>query len=271
MLASRKLSLAVAVAGTVAVIAGAAQAQEKPGFVSDGKFSVCTDASFPPMEYFEKSGDKLPVGFDVDLMNELGSAWGVSVEILPMDFSGLLPSLEAERCDAVISGIFVTDERKAKFDAVTYLDTVSVLAGKADAARVASLEELAGKVIAVQTGTSFVKQFEDINKDFSAKGLDPVKVQLYPKASDAIQQVLIGRAHAATTQDTELAFRDLQMPGSLASIYEFSDPQAFGVFVRRDGSGGAAVMSAVTGLRDNGALAGIAERWRLDPSKIAIR
>ena len=259
MTISTRISLALALAGGLAAMAGAASAADKPAFVSGGKFAVCTDASFPPMEYFEKSGDKSPVGFDVDFMNEIAAGWGVSLEILPMDFSGLLPSLEAKRCDAVISGMFVTDERKQKFDAVSYLDTVSVLAGKAGTPHAASLEDLAGKTIAVQTGTSFVKQFEEVNKEFAAKGLEPVKVQLYPKASDAIQQVLIGRAYAATTQDTELAFRDLQVPGSLASIYEFEDPQAFGVFVRREDDNASAVMATIIGLKDSGALAKIAE------------
>ena len=271
MTISTRISLALALAGGLAAMAGAASAADKPAFVSGGKFAVCTDASFPPMEYFEKSGDKLPVGFDVDFMNEIAAGWSVSLEILPMDFSGLLPSLEAKRCDAVISGIFVTEERKQKFDAVSYLDTVSVLAGKAGTPHAASLEDLAGKTIAVQTGTSFVKQFEEVNKEFAAKGLEPVKVQLYPKASDAIQQVLIGRAYAATTQDTELAFRDLQVPGSLASIYEFEDPQTFGIFVRREGGDAAAVMSAVSALKESGALDKIAERWRLDTKKLDIR
>lgn len=271
MFGSRQVSLVIALAGSIAAAAGTASAADKPAFVSGGKFAVCTDASFPPMEYFEKSGDKSPVGFDVDFMNEIAAGWGVSLEILPMDFSGLLPSLEAKRCDAVISGMFVTDERKQKFDAVTYLDTVSVLAAKAGTGHVGSLEELAGKTIAVQTGTTFVKQLEKVNEEFAAKGLEPIKVQLYPKASDAIQQVLIGRAYAATTQDTELAYRDLQVPGSLASIYEFEDPQAFGVFVRREDDNASAVMATIIGLKDNGALAKIAERWRLDPKKLAIR
>lgn len=271
MVGSRRVSLIVALAAGIAAMCGGANAAEKPAFVSGGRFAVCTDASFPPMEYFEKSGDKSPIGFDVDLMNAIAANWGVSLEILPMDFAGLLPSLEANRCDAVISGMFVTDERKQKFDAISYLDTVSILAAKAGTAHLGSLEELAGKTLAVQTGTTFVKQFEKINEEFAAKGIEPIKVQLYPKASDAIQQVLIGRAYAATTQDTELAFRDLQTPGSLTSVYEFKDPQSFGVFVRREGDNASAIKSTVTGLKDDGELAKIAEHWRLDAKKLVIR
>ena len=188
-----------------------------------------------------------------------------------MDFSGLLPSLEAKRCDAVISGIFVTSERKQKFDAVSYLDTVSVLVSKSGAAKVGSLEDLAGKTVAVQTGTDFVKLFDEINAGFKAKGLAPINVQLYPKASDGIQQVLIGRAYAATTQDTELAFRELQNPGALTSIYEFPDARTFGIFVRKSDGDAAAVLAMTTELKTAGALDAIAKRWRLDPKKVVVR
>jgi polar amino acid transport system substrate-binding protein len=265
------MKAALAMAVCVAAGATGANAADKPGFVSGGKFAVCTDASFPPMEYFEKSGDKDPVGFDVDLMHELAKAWGVSLEILPMDFAGLLPSLEAKRCDAVIRGIFVTDERKQKFDAIAYLDTVSVLAAKSGTEHVDSLEKLAGQTIAVQTGTSFVETLEKANKEIVAKGAEPLKLQLYPKASDAIQQVLIGRALGATTQDTELAFRDLQMPGALTSLYEFPDLQSFGIFVRKEDGDGAAVLATMTALKADGSLAKLAEKWRFRPEKLSIK
>jgi polar amino acid transport system substrate-binding protein len=255
----------------LAAAMGTAAAADKPSFVDGGKFTVCTDPSFPPMEYFKVSGDKEPVGFDVDLMRALAKNWEAGLEIVSMDFAGLLPSLEAKRCDAVISGMFVTDKRKQSFDAVTYLDTVTILVAKAGTEHAKSVDDFAGKTVAVQTGTTFVQLFEKINADLKAKGLKPVDVQLYPKASDGIQQVLIGRAYATTTQDTELAFRELQNPGALVSIYEFEDEQSFGVFVRKGGNDGAAINEALTGLKENGMLAEISQRWHLNPEKLSVR
>lgn len=246
-------------------------AADNPAFIVGGKLAVCTDATFPPMEYFKVSGDKEPVGFDVDLMRELAKKWGASLEILTMDFSGLLPSLEARRCDAVISGMFVTDERKQKFDAVSYLDTVTILVAKSGTEHAATIEDFSGKIVAVQTGTNFVTMFEKINADFKAKGLKPADVQLYPKASDGIQQVLIGRAYATTTQDTELAYRELQNPGALTSVFEFKDEQSFGVFIRKGENDKAAVHAVLTELKDSGTLAEIAGRWQLNKEKLSVR
>jgi polar amino acid transport system substrate-binding protein len=167
--------------------------------------------------------------------------------------------------------MFVTDKRKQSFDAVTYLDTVTILVAKAGTVHAKSVDDFAGKTVAVQTGTTFVQLFEKINADLKAKGLKPVDVQLYPKASDGIQQVQIGRAYATTTQDTELAFRELQNPGALVSIYEFEDEQSFGVFVRKGGNDGAAINEALTGLKENGMLAEISQRWHLNPEKLSVR
>lgn len=254
----------------IAVSFAAPATADTPAFVSGGKLAVCTDPSFPPMEYFEVSGDREPVGFDVDMMRKLVEGWNVSLEILPMDFAGLLPSLEAMRCDAVISGMFVTEERKQKFDAVSYFNTATVLAAKAGSEQAATIEDLSGKTIAVQTGTAFVEMFETINADLKAKGIDPINVQLYPKASDGIQQVLIGRSYATTTQDTELAYRELQNPGALTSIFEFEDHQKFGVFIRKSDDDREAVFSALQQLEAEGVLGEIADRWRLNKENILV-
>jgi polar amino acid transport system substrate-binding protein len=267
-----RTNVVAAIAAIAAAFIGAAasHAEGVPSFAAKGSAAFCTDATFPPMEFFEKPGDKLPIGFDPDLIQALSEHWKIKPEIVTMDFTGLLPSLEAKRCDAVVSGMFVTPERTQKFDAVPYLVTRSVLVAKNGEAPLKSLDELSGKTVSVQAGTEYVKWFEKINADLKAKGLTEVNVQLYPKASDGIQQVLLGRSFAGTTQDTEVAYRDLQNPGALAVIYTFEDSQKFGIYVRREGDDATMVEAAISALRDSGAIGKIAEKWRLAPSQIDV-
>jgi polar amino acid transport system substrate-binding protein len=256
--------------GAAALFAGSSQAQDVPSFASKGKVTFCADATFPPMEFFEKTGDKTPTGFDVDLMQALAKEWKVEAEIVTMDFAGLLPSLEANRCDVIISGMFVTPARTEKFDAVPYLATASVLIAKEGVAPLSSLEELSGKTVAVQTGTEFVKWFDKLNGELKAQGKPEVNVQLYPKASDGIQQVLIGRSFTATTQDTEVAYRQLQNPGQLASIYTFEDVQKFGIYLRREGENKKAVEAALEALRANGEMQKLAEKWNFPAQMLNV-
>jgi polar amino acid transport system substrate-binding protein len=264
---------AIAMMATIAAsVMGTASshADTVPSFAAKGTVAFCTDATFPPMEFFEKSGDAQPIGFDVDLINALSEHWKVQPEIVTMDFTGLLPSLESNRCDVIISGMFVTAERTQKFDAVPYLATSSVLIAKHGEAPLKSLDELSGKTVALQTGTEFIKWFDKINADLKAKSLPEVNVQLYPKASDGIQQVLIGRSFAATTQDTEVAYRDLQNPNALVAIHTFEDTQKFGIYLRRQGEDAKIVGEAVSALKEGGALSKIVEKWRLSASQTDV-
>jgi len=154
MTVSTRISLALALAGGLAAMAGAASAADKPAFVSGGKFAVCTDASFPPMEYFEKSGDKLPVGFDVDFMNEIAQAGFCRSKSSPWTFPDCC-LVEAKRCTRDQRHLRHRRAQK-KFDAVSYLARFRFLQARRHAAR-----RLAGgscgQTIALQTGTSFVK------------------------------------------------------------------------------------------------------------------
>ena len=76
---------------------------------SRGTFKWCTDPTFPPMEYTTTSG-KI-VGFDADMAVALAKTWGGTAVASKTAFPGLIPALNAKKCDAVISGIFITPDR----------------------------------------------------------------------------------------------------------------------------------------------------------------
>jgi polar amino acid transport system substrate-binding protein len=243
-------------------------AQTAPSFASDGEFSVCVDPTFPPLEFLEKPGDKVPVGFDVDLAVALAGAWQAEARFVAMDFNGLLPSLEAGRCDAIISGAYVTPEREEKFDAVGYLETKVVLIGKADATAIATADELAGKTVAVQSGTDFVARLEALQAENVAKGLAPMTIQQYPKQTDALQQLLVGRADLVVTQDTEVAFREYETPGQFSVVYSFPQSDLYAMFFRKTETDKPLVAKAVADLKASGALVGLLAKWKLPEDRI---
>ena len=115
---------------------GAMAADGKPSFVSSGSFQVCSDPTFPPLEFFEKTGDREPSGFDADLIRALAKHWGVKPRFIVTEFTGLLPGLDAKRCDAVISGTLITPERIQKLNAVAYLSSATIVFGSGKIAEV---------------------------------------------------------------------------------------------------------------------------------------
>ena len=259
----------LSVVGMLSAVAPAAAEDAKPSFAGKGEFVVCTDATFPPMEFFEKADDQKPVGFDIDLASALANHWGLTPRLVVSDFTGLLPGLESQRCDGVISGILVTPERTKSYDAVPYLGTALVVfTGAKSELTISGPADLGGKVVAVQAGTHYVEQLEAVNAKLKSEGKDEISIQTYPKQTDVIQQVLVGRAAAAVSQDTELAYRELQQPGQLKTIYAFPGEDKFGVYLRRTGDDKKAVAAAVAALAADGTLKSIAEKWRLSPADV---
>ncbi|MFT4015070.1 MAG: transporter substrate-binding domain-containing protein [Paracoccus sp. (in: a-proteobacteria)] len=259
--------------GLIALAAFAAatplSAQTAPDFVADG-FSVCVDPTFPPMEFMASSADKEPSGVDIDVARALGALWGTEVSFVSMDFAGLLPSLEAGRCDAVISGTTLREDRLKTFNAVPYLDTSAVLIAAKGAEQIGDIATLAGKTVAVQSGTSYPGRMEELNAQLEAAGHEPTKIQQYPKQSDAIQQLLVGRAQYVVTQDTEIAYRELQDPGKFEVVFIMpaADFEPFSVYLRKDDAETTKVAEAVKALVADGTLLGIVEQWNLSPDQL---
>jgi polar amino acid transport system substrate-binding protein len=228
------------------------------------------DPTFPPMEFVKKEGDKDPVGVDVGVATALAQLWSVKLSTITMDFNGLLPSLGAARCDAVISGATLTEERQKAYDGIPYLNTFVVVIAKAGAPEVSSFDDLAGKTIAVQSGTTYVGRMEKENERLKSRGLAPMTIQQYPKQTDAIQQLLIGRVAGVVTQDTEVAYRELLDPGRFATIYtvpqeEFSP---YAIYIRKNGEDKANFTAAVASLYASGAMRKIVDDWKLSPKQL---
>lgn len=241
----------------------AADPAARPSFVADGRLEVCTTAGFAPMSYLRAPGDTRPVGFDTDLADALGERWGVPVRFVVTEFPGLLPALAAQRCDLVISGIFVTDARRQTFDGVPYMQTTTVLVTARGNAAVNRPEDLAGQTVALEAGTVYERMANALNEEFRARGQRPMTIQTYARYEEIMQQVLVGRAAAALTQDVQAAFQESVLPGRLRVAYEYPQPNRFGIYLRRNPEDLARVREALGALRASGALAAIAERHRM--------
>lgn len=264
--------LAAALLAVAAAAAGRAEAQapaQAPAFVQDGALSACVDPGFAPMEFFRNPGDATPVGFDVEIVQAIAAKLGVPARIQATDFKGLLPGLEAGRCGIVISGMLITAERKQRYDAVPYLATHTVLMAPRGTTLTAP-EELSGKVLAVEAGTSYERIAAELNAKLQAAGRPPATVQTYPTPQAITEQILVGRAAAAMTQDVEAAYRAEQTGGRVGIAYTYPQADRFGIYLRRQPGSAEALRAALTALRGDGTLGGIVRTWKLDPANLDV-
>jgi polar amino acid transport system substrate-binding protein len=232
-----------------AVVAGSAGAR------SSATFTYCTDPTFPPLEYV--AGSKI-TGFDVDMATALAKTFGATAKPLKTAFPGLIPALKAKKCDAVVSGIFVTPDRLKQAGAVRYMETHRVFIVQAgNPKKVTGPTSLGGLNVVVQAGTKYEEYLKELQKtvDFN--------LQSYPGDNDAVAQVILGRADVDLTQDTSFAFQAKAHPGKLAVAYTFPAKDSFGVYYRKGDPVGAQLRRGVTTLKANGTLKRLAVKYKI--------
>ena len=249
----RKSIVLLALALAVFTVAGSAGASRHAG-----TFKYCTDPTFPPMELATASG-KI-TGFDVDMAQALALTWGANATPVKTAFPGLIPALNAKKCDAVISGIFITPDRVKQAGAVAYMHSHRVIIVKAgNPKNVTTPNSLKGLNVAVQAGT----KYEEYLKALKAK--IGFSLQGYPGDNDAVAQVLLGRADAVLTQDTSFAYQAGKHPGKIAIGYTFGSPDAFGIYYRKADAGtvGDEVKNGIAKLRATGKLKSLATKYKI--------
>jgi polar amino acid transport system substrate-binding protein len=124
--------------------------------------------------------------------------------------------------------------------------------------------DLSGKTAAVQSGTKYEQALKALDSDLKSAGKAGITIQSYPGDTDAVAQLLVGRADVVLTQDTECAYQIGQHKGKLAIAYLYPETDAFGIYYRKsDKKLGSALASAVKTLKRNGTLAKIAKKYNV--------
>lgn len=112
---------------------------------------MATNAEFPPYEYHE--GDEI-VGIDAEVAALIAEKLGMELEIADVDFDSIIPGVQEGKYDMGMAGMTVTDERLEKVAfSDSYAKGVQVVIVKEDG-DIASLDDVNGKKIGVQQGTT---------------------------------------------------------------------------------------------------------------------
>lgn len=158
---------------------------EQNATITPGKLVMATEATFPPYEYMD--GTEV-VGVDVDIANEIATAMGVELEVDAMDFTAVIEAVRSGKADFGVSGISITEERKQYVDfSIEYATSDQVILTRADSG-VTSIEDLDGKTVAVQKGTTaHIVLPEDYPN---------ITVEPYNRYTDAVMELNNGRVDA---------------------------------------------------------------------------
>ena len=158
-----------------------------------GTIQFATDPSYAPMESFAADGRTI-IGFDADLAAALGSVLGITIEMVPADFSTALDDLGEGAFDGVLSSMTDTVEREKKADFINYFSAgTSILVRRGNPAGVRDLKDLCGHAVAVEQATVQEDLLERSQKGCGAR---PIAIKTFKNNADALLQLRTGRAVA---------------------------------------------------------------------------
>ena len=157
-------SAASSVASSAASSEASSAAAAELATVEAGKLTMATNATFPPYEMTTDAGTI--EGIDVDTAKAIAEKLGLELQIDDMDFDAALLSVQQGKADIVMAGVTVTDERKAVMDFsdsyATGIQSIIVPEGS----DIASPDDLSGKKIGTQRGTTgYIYCSDDFGED----------------------------------------------------------------------------------------------------------
>lgn len=135
--------------------------------VGEKVYFIACDAKYAPFS-FEENGKYM--GIDVELIEAISKIEGFKYELKPMDFSGIIPALQAGQIDGSIAGMNITEKRKESVDfSDGYIKSGSSIVANKDNTDINSLDDLAGKTAAVKKGTTGAAFAEDNEAKYGLK------------------------------------------------------------------------------------------------------
>lgn len=146
--------LAMVMALSLAACGKTEQKDEKKDDNAAAKtFIMGIDAEYPPFSYIDENGEY--TGFDVEVCKAACDLLGWDMQVFPVNWDQKLVQLDANECDCVWSGMTILDSMKEAGYVLSapYYDNTQVIMVK-EGSDIKSSADLAGKVVAVQLGTS---------------------------------------------------------------------------------------------------------------------
>jgi len=224
---------------------------------SRGELVVATEMQFPPFDISDNGTYK---GVDRELIDAVAKELGVKVSYLDLPWTSVLPGLEAKKFDLCIAPVTITKERMKRYAfSVPIADATAALMKRADDKSIAKPEDIAGKAVGGQKGTSQLEQL----KAFAAKLPKPVDIKEYVDNNQSYADLAAGRIDASINSLPNLAYAAAQRADAFALVLPPFGQATYFSWVGRldDKTLLDAVNAALVKLEGDGTVATIQKKW----------
>jgi polar amino acid transport system substrate-binding protein len=217
---------------------------------------------------FLADDNKTPAGLEVDIAHLVAEALGLKAEVQVTSWENLFIGIDSGKYDVGFSNITVTEKRKQKYDFATYRkDDIAFEAKKGGSWRIAGGKDVAGKTIAVGSGTNQEKILVDWNEANVKAGLPAATIKYFQNQTDTYLALSSGRIDAYLGPNPSIAYH-VKTSGQTETIGKFSGagPTLQGLIAattHKDNGLVQAYQAALNAVIADGSYAKVLARWNV--------
>ncbi len=224
------------------------------GQASAEDVKVASDIAYPPFEY-EKGGQ--PVGFDIDLMDEIAKRANLKVEYQNVTFDGIIGGLSSNLYDASISAMTITPDRDKKIDfSDPYFNADQSLMVPSDS-DVGSVDDLGDATVGVQIGTTG----EIKAKEFEEQGKIQGEIRTFDTIEDAFAAINNGQIDAIINDLPVSQDEVNSSDGALEIVQIIPTGEQYGIAFPEDSDLIEPVNKALAEIKEDGTYEEIYKKW----------
>jgi polar amino acid transport system substrate-binding protein len=225
-----------------------------PALAQNRELVVGSSATYRPFAY--ETPSKEIVGYDIDMIKAVAQKAGLQIKIVNTPWTGIFAALNNGDVDLVISGVTINDKRRQSYDfTAPYFEARQLIAVPKDST-VKSFKDLAGRKIAVVTGSTA----DDIaSREFGKTSPD---IRRFESTPVIISELVNGGVDAAVGDNGVIAFRTQEHP-NLKTVSDAGFPKEyFGIVVKQGNKALLAKLDAgLAAVKADGSYAQIHKKW----------
>jgi polar amino acid transport system substrate-binding protein len=228
-----------------------------------GVINIFVEAQYRPYEFRDQSGQI--VGLDIDIARKMfEEGLGIKCNFTDLDLAGVLGALLTKKADFIISGITITQDRAKRFElSIPYSEAGAAILVRADDTRIHGPEDLSGKVIGTQIGSSSQKAAEAFEAQLKAQGKPGYgELKTYERYPTTYQDLLSKRLDAVVQGRPPLKVLIKERPNLFKIVSGLGPKAYYGAVIRK---GDTALLEYVNGqlrkYKQDGTLKALQEKW----------
>ncbi|MDQ4488620.1 ABC transporter substrate-binding protein [Sinomonas sp. ASV486] len=199
---------------------------------SKGTLVIGSDTTYAPAEFLGGADNHTAMGYDVDIAKAIAATLGLKADVQTAEFTGILPAL-GPKYDLGISSFTITKERLQAVNFVSYFNAGVSWAVQKGNPKKFSTDDVCGKSIGVQTGTTEADEVKALSDKCTAGGKTAINIVTLDKQTDLNTRLVNGAIDAMSADSPVVAYAIQQTNGSLEKVGETTEVAPEGIAVAK--------------------------------------